>query len=90
MAQHLIRKDRLGIPQSARDAFGLLDRAGWIEPQLLTSLKNMVGFRNIAVRDHQVLQLPITVSIITHHLGDFLSYSAHIITKDAGKIWKPS
>lgn len=86
MAQHLIRRDRLGIPQSARDAFELLGRAGWIEPQLLTSLKNMVGFRNIAVHDYQVLQLPITVSIITHHLGDFLSYTAYIIAKDAKKI----
>ena len=28
MAQHLIRRDRLGIPQSARDAFELLGRAG--------------------------------------------------------------
>ena len=86
MAQHLIRRDRLGIPQSARDAFELLRRAGWIEPHLLTSLKNMVGFRNIAAHDYQVLQLPITVSIITHHLGDFLSYTADIIAKDAKKI----
>ena len=46
----------------------------------------MVGFRNIAVHDYQVLQLPITVSIIIHHLGDFLSYTADIIAKDAKKI----
>lgn len=31
MGQHLIRRERLGIPQSARDVFELLARSGWIE-----------------------------------------------------------
>lgn len=83
MAQHLIRRERLGIPQSARDAFELLGRAGWVDSALLSSLKNMVGFRNIAVHEYQVLQLPITIAIITQHLDDFLAYSANILGKDA-------
>lgn len=84
MGQHLIRRERLGVPQSARDVFELLARGGWVEPLLVTSLKNMVGFRNIAVHEYQTLQLPITVSIITRHLGDFIAYSSHILRKDAG------
>jgi len=82
MGQHLIRRERLGVPQSARDVFELLFRGGWVDAALLTSLKNMVGFRNIAVHEYQTLQLPITVSIITKHLDDFLAFSAHILTKD--------
>jgi uncharacterized protein YutE (UPF0331/DUF86 family) len=49
MGQHLIRRERLGVPQSARDVFALLADAGWIEPALADALKRMVGFRNIAV-----------------------------------------
>ena len=30
MGQHLIRRERLGVPQSARDVFTLLAQAGWI------------------------------------------------------------
>jgi uncharacterized protein YutE (UPF0331/DUF86 family) len=83
MGQHLIRRERLGVPQSARDVFELLCRGGWLEASLLTTMKNMVGFRNIAVHEHQTLQLPITVAIITQHLGDFLRFSSFVLTRDA-------
>ncbi|MDB6049716.1 MAG: hypothetical protein JWR17_2462 [Pseudomonas sp.] len=83
MGQHLIRRERLGVPQSGRDVFELLARGGWVPASLVPVLKNMVGFRNIAVHEYQTLQLPITVSIITTHLGDFLAFSAYILSKDA-------
>jgi uncharacterized protein YutE (UPF0331/DUF86 family) len=83
MGQHLIRRERLGVPQSARDVFELLCRGGWLEASLLTTMKNMVGFRNIAVHEYQTLQLPITVAIITQHLGDFLRFSSFVLTRDA-------
>ncbi|CRM91484.1 hypothetical protein [Pseudomonas sp. 22 E 5] len=44
MGQHLIRRERLGVPQGARDVFQLLSQGGWVSPSLLTNLKNMVGF----------------------------------------------
>ena len=75
MGQHTIRRERLGLPQSSRDVFGLLARAGRIPEPLSESLKRMVGFRNIAVHQYQDLQLPITIAIITRHLDDFLTYS---------------
>src|SRR5690606_14877257 len=79
MGQHLIRRERLGVPQSARDVFELLCRGGWLDASLLSVMKNMVGFRNIAVHEYQALQLPITVSIITGHLGDFLAFSSAVL-----------
>lgn len=85
MGQHLIRRERLGIPQSARDVFTLLAKSGWIPDELADSLKRMAGFRNIAVHDDQALQLPVTVRIITHHLDEFLSYSQTLLLKDASK-----
>ena len=84
MGQHLIRRDRLGVPQSARDVFALLARAGRIEQALAEGLQRMVGFRNIAVHDYQSLQLPITVVIIEKHLDEFLQYSKALLQHDAG------
>lgn len=83
MGQHLIRREKLGLPQSARDVFELLARNGWITPALASSLQKMVGFRNIAVHDYQSLLLPITTSVITQHLDEFLDYSATLVRRDA-------
>lgn len=85
MGQHLIRRERLGIPQSARDVFTLLAQAGWIEATLADGLKRMVGFRNIAVHDYQSLQIPIAVSIIQNHLDEFLRYSQALLLRDAAR-----
>lgn len=85
MGQHLIRRDQLGVPQSARDVFHLLARGGCIADALAESLKRMVGFRNIAVHEYQRLQLPITVDIIQHRLSDFLLYSQTLLQRDAAQ-----
>lgn len=83
MGQHLIRLKKLGIPQSSRDVFTLLAQAQLIPAELADSLKRMVGFRNIAVHDYQILQLPITVAIIEQHLEDFLNYSQLLLRQNA-------
>ena len=83
MAQHLVRRERLGVPQSARDSFTLLATAGWIDAWLADAMRRMVGFRNIAVHDYQSLQLPITVSIIQKHLDDFLNFGKAVLLRDA-------
>ncbi len=90
MGQHLIRRERLGVPQSARDVFTLLAQGGWIDAALADKLKRMVGFRNIAVHDYQSLQLPITVAIIETHLDEFLDYSRSLLLCDAAQADKPS
>ena len=83
MGHHLIRRESLGLPQSARDVFTLLAQAGWISPNLADSMKRMVGFRNVAVHEYQTLQLPITVQIITQHLDEFAQFSRALLLKDA-------
>jgi uncharacterized protein YutE (UPF0331/DUF86 family) len=83
MGQHLVRRERLGVPQSARDVFALLAQGGWISAALADQLKRMVGFRNIAVHDYESLQLPITIRIIETHLDEFLDYAQALLRKDA-------
>jgi len=82
MGQHLIRRDRLGVPQGARDVFELLARGGRITPALALALQHMVGYRNIAVHEYQKLLLPITVSVITRHLDEFLAYSQALLSNE--------
>ena len=55
IGQHIIRRESLGIPQSARDVFSLLARAQWIDALLAEQMKRMVGFRNVAVHGYQTL-----------------------------------
>ena len=83
MGHHLIRRERLGLPQSARDVFDLLAAAHWIEATLADALKKMVGFRNIAVHDDQRLVVPIAINVITRHLDEFLQFSATVLKRDA-------
>ena len=85
MGQHLVRRDKLGLPQSARDVFTLLAQAQWIDVTLANALKSMVGFRNIAVHDYQALQLSITVAIIERHLDEFLTYAALLLARDSAQ-----
>ncbi len=85
MGQHIVRLERLGMPQSSRDIFALLARGGWIQTGLAETMQRMIGFRNIAVHEYQVLQLPITIAIITRHLDDFLVYSKAMLDGASGK-----
>lgn len=85
MGQHLIRRQCLGVPQSARDVFALLASAGWVEAGLADSMKRMVGFRNIAVHDYQAVQLPIVLDIIRLHLDEFLQFSRQILKRAAAR-----
>lgn len=84
MGHTIIRRQRLGIPQSARDVFTLLAKAGWIDDDLAEKLQRMVGFRNIAVHDYQALSLPITIAVIERHLGDFTTFSEAVLGRMGG------
>jgi uncharacterized protein YutE (UPF0331/DUF86 family) len=81
MGQHLVRREGLGVPQSARDVFELLARGRWISAQQAEALKRMVAFRNIAVHDYQSLVLPIVVKIITEHLDEFLDFTRLVLQR---------
>ncbi len=70
-AMHLVRLNRLGVPQESRDAFRTLQNANIISPDLSNRLQAMVGFRNIAVYDYQKLDLNIVRAILKNRLEDF-------------------
>lgn len=85
MGQHLVHRERLGVPQGAREVFDLLAAGHWIAPALAGSLKRMVAFRNIAAHDYQSMLMPILVNVITQHLDEFLSFTQTVLQRDAAK-----
>ncbi|WDE98223.1 DUF86 domain-containing protein [Lentisphaera profundi] len=74
LAMHLIAQGKLGIPQTSRDAFKILEEKQMIDSNLSKELQAMVGFRNIAVHDYQDLQGPIVLAILDKHLSSFTDF----------------
>lgn len=85
MANRCIRLHRLGVPQSSRDAFQLLLKAGWINDELNRNLQAMIGLRNIAVHDYQTLNLDIVIHVIDHRLDDLALFAQQLIQKQGVK-----
>jgi len=80
LAMRLVRRFALGMPQESRQAFDLLVDAGKLDATMADALKRMVGFRNIAVRDYQRINLAIVRAIIEHNLEDLRAFARHALT----------
>lgn len=79
LANYLVRKQQLGLPQNSKEGFLLLGQSGVITPDLAERLGRMVGFRNIAVHEYQRLDLAKVVDIVEHHLVDFQRFTQQIL-----------
>jgi len=80
LAMHIVAEKKLGIPQTSRDAFSLIEEEGILPASLSHKMKAMVGFRNIAVHDYQELNLSILQQILDNHLQDFTDYTKAILS----------
>ncbi|MFJ7747496.1 DUF86 domain-containing protein [Peribacillus sp. NPDC097295] len=79
LAMHIVADQRLGLPQTSRDAFDMLQVQSIIDKDIAKRLKAMVGFRNIAVHDYQTINLDILNQIVVNHLGDFTDFTKQIL-----------
>ncbi|SHH80992.1 type VII toxin-antitoxin system HepT family RNase toxin [Clostridium intestinale] len=77
-ACEIVSEKKLGIPQNSRDAFEVLYANNLINESLMSDLKSMVGFRNIAVHDYQSINLSIVEMIIKNHLDDFKKFTYEV------------
>lgn len=75
LANHVIRKGKLGLPKDSRDSFEILAAAGVIHRELATKLKGMLGFRNVLVHDYRELDLNIMKDVIENRLDDLISFT---------------
>jgi uncharacterized protein YutE (UPF0331/DUF86 family) len=76
IANMVIAKEGLGLPNSYRQSFEILGRHQVISEPLLKTMVSMVGFRNIAVHDYQTIKPEIVAAIVSKHLVDFEAFYA--------------
>lgn len=79
LAMHVVAEKSFGIPQNSRDAFELLRKNGVIDDALEKKLKSMVGFRNIAVHNYQLIDLKVVQDLIENGLNDLIVFSKIIL-----------
>jgi len=75
LANYINKVKKLGVPQSSRDSFELLHKAGILLLEVSTNLKKIVGLRNIAVHDYQELNMVIVQFVVENHLVDFQHFN---------------
>jgi uncharacterized protein YutE (UPF0331/DUF86 family) len=79
LANFIVKKRKLGIPQNSRDAFDFLAQAKLIEEPLQIKMKHLVGFRNVAVHEYHTLNLDVIESIIKNNLNDLEAFTKAIL-----------
>ncbi|MGM0843597.1 MAG: type VII toxin-antitoxin system HepT family RNase toxin [Bacillota bacterium] len=80
LAMHVVAERKLGLPQTSRDAFSLIEQEGVNSLDLSERMKSMIGFRNIAVHDYQELNLQILQKIVETHLSDFIQFTKAVLS----------
>ncbi len=78
VASHIVSDRRLGEPQTNRELFDLLAKAGFIEERMAAPLREMAGFRNILVHGYQDVDLVIVETILRDHLDDLLGFAVAV------------
>jgi len=81
IASHIVSTERLGIPQSLKDLFVILEKNHILEHDLSNKMQKMVGFRNIAIHAYQAINPDILKSILLRHLKDFEEFYTCVIKR---------
>lgn len=81
MGNMVIAHEAWGLPQGAREMFAILARQGLIDDAMSTGLQNMVGFRNVAVHEYDVLDLGIAERVIRHELDALLRFAGLLMQR---------
>ena len=79
LANHLIRIYKMGIPVSSAESFALLAMKHVIPTSLEERMRNMVGFRNIAVHEYRQLDIDIVEAVIRTGLDDLRAFTDYVV-----------
>jgi len=80
LATHVVASEGLGVPDTIRGNFVLLENAKIITKVLSKKMQSMVGFRNIAIHDYQSLDIEILKAILAKNLKDLEQFYTTILT----------
>lgn len=84
IAFYVVSCHQLGIPQTKREAFDMLEKANIISHELASNMKGMIGFRNIAVHDYKEIDNDILRDVLDNHLSDLNEFVICILNHEDG------
>ncbi len=76
VASHIVSDERLGEPRTNQELYRLLERGGWIDPELAATMQRITGFRNVLVHGYDDVDLAIVQDAVEHRLDDLLAFVA--------------
>jgi len=79
LAAHIVASEALGIPETVRENFSLLQNKGIISRDMTVKMQKMTGFRNIAVHDYQTMDPKILKSVLTKDLRDLEDFYVAVL-----------
>lgn len=79
LATHIVASEGLGLSDTVKGNFVLLENAGIIRKTLSRRMQAMAGFRNIAIHDYQGLDVGILKSILSKHLKDLEDFYTAVL-----------
>jgi uncharacterized protein YutE (UPF0331/DUF86 family) len=79
LANHVIRKHKLGVPNSSTESFDLLGRKSVIDAVLAEKLKKMVHFRNTVIHQYRGTDMNILKAVIVTGLNDLIDFGDRIM-----------
>lgn len=79
LAAHVVASEALGLPDSIKANFQLLENGKIIGKDLSAKLQAMAGFRNIAIHEYQTIDVDVLKSILTRNLQDLESFYATVL-----------
>ena len=79
IAMYVVSTRKLGTPQTKKEAFELLEQNNLISSEISKNMKNMIGFRNIAIHDYKQIDEDILIDVIENHLNDLIEFARTIL-----------
>lgn len=79
LAMYVVSTRKLGLPQTKKDAFQILEKNKIINKKMSLNLQNMIGFRNIAIHAYKELNHDILIDVIENHLSDLVDFARLIL-----------
>jgi len=83
IASHIVAESEQRVPDTMSGVFDVLAENGVIPVELAVSMKNAVGFRNIAVHNYQTIDWTIVYGICKERLQDFQAF-ARVVAEHSG------
>ena len=79
LAGHIVASENLGLPDTIKGHFLLLEAAKITDGNLSQRMQAMAGFRNIAIHEYQALDVGILKSILSEHLKDLEDFYSAVL-----------